>query len=386
MKGRSKETPLRKRAEKILSEKNKAVKKASSSDMEKLVHELQVHQIELEMQNDELRKAQQGIEESRSRYVDLYDFAPDGYFTLDGRGVIVEANLRGSDMIGVERNLALKTPFSLYVIPEDLGLFLEYRRMVFQIPGRQSCELRLKKKADDPLWVSLEGVAVKSPEGKLTRVRMAASDISERKRSEEALRDSEKRFQDLSAKLLNLQEMERKTLANEIHDGLLSDLGAVSISLEAKIQELEKAGNPVAPDFRRVLEINRRTMKEARRIMNRLRPSILDDLGLIPAFEGFCREFKAFHPEIQLECKLEPREDEIPEPLKVVIFRVAQEAMTNSIRHGGGNWATISLAAFSKKIEFRVEDNGRGFEKYKDGCRPAKHAGARGDFGRRISD
>jgi len=89
MEDRSEKTPLRKRAEKILSKKQEAGEKTSSADMEKLIHNLQVHQIELEMQNDELRKAQQGIEESRSRYVDLYDFAPEGYFTLDGKGVIV---------------------------------------------------------------------------------------------------------------------------------------------------------------------------------------------------------------------------------------------------------------------------------------------------------
>ena len=96
--------------------------------------------------------------------MDLYDFAPVGYFTLDGKGVIVEANLTGADLLGFERNLLLKTPFSLYVIPEDMSLFSEYRRKIFRIPGRLSCRLRLKKKADNPLWVRLEGVAVKSPQ------------------------------------------------------------------------------------------------------------------------------------------------------------------------------------------------------------------------------
>ena len=165
MKDRSEKAPLRKRAEKILSEKHEALEKVSSTDMKKLVHELQVHQIELEMQNDELRKAQQVIEESRSRYVDLYDFAPVGYFTLDGKGVILEANLTGAELLRFDRNLLLKTPFSLYVIREDMKLFFEYRRKILQIPGRQSCELRLKKEADVSLWVVLEGAAVAPPRG-----------------------------------------------------------------------------------------------------------------------------------------------------------------------------------------------------------------------------
>ena len=96
---------LRKKAEKILSEKKQVPQKISSGDVEKLIHELQVHQIELEMQNDELRKAQAEIEESRSRYVDLYDFAPVGYFTLDNKGVIGEANLTGASLLGAERKL-----------------------------------------------------------------------------------------------------------------------------------------------------------------------------------------------------------------------------------------------------------------------------------------
>ena len=362
MKVRSEKTPLRKRAEKTLSAKREAGEKTPSADMKKLIHELRVHQIELEMQNDELRKAQQEIEESRSRYVDLYDFAPVGYFTLDGKGVIVEANLTGASLLGFERNLLLKTPFSLYVMPEDIDLFFEYRRKIFQIPGRQSCELRLKKKAGIPLWVRLESVAVEAPEGKMTQMRVAASDITERKRGEKALRASENRLQNLSSKLLHLQEMERKAISNEIHDGLLSDLAAVNYSLEARILTMEKANHPVAPDLRKLLNIHQRTMKEARRIMNKLRPSILDDLGLIPALQGFCREFLEFYPQIQLECKFEVLEEEIPNAIKVVIFRLAQETMTNSLRHGRGTLAKISLAKGSDRIEFMAQDNGQGFD------------------------
>ena len=142
------------------------------------------------------------------------------------------------------------------------------------------------------MWVRLEGVAVEAPEGKLIQMRMAASDITERKRSEEALKQSEKRLQDLSAKLLQFQEMERKVIANEIHDGLLSDLAAVKFSLEAKISALEKENHPIVPDLLNLLKILQRTMKESRRIMNRLRPFILDELGLIPAMNVLCREFQ----------------------------------------------------------------------------------------------
>ena len=352
---------LRKKAEKILAEKIEAPQKVSSGDMEKLIHELRVHQVELEMQNDELLKAQAAIEESRSRYVELYDFAPVGYFSLDKMGIIQEANLTGANLLGVERERLLKTPFSLFVMSEDRDVFRECQRKAAQVPGRQSCELRLNRKAGDPLWVGLENVAVEAPDGKLTGMRLALSDITERKRSEEALGVSEKRLQDLASKLLSLQEIERKVIANEIHDGLLSDLAAVKFSLEAKISTMEKAGNPLPSDFQLLLSILQRTMKEARRIMNRLRPSILDEVGLIPALSFLCREFEELHPHIDLECKLEAKENEIPDTIKVVIFRVAQEAITNSVRHGGGASVKMSLVRSSNGIEFMAQDNGQGF-------------------------
>ncbi len=159
---RAKKDPLRGKAEKALSEKTKLPQRISSDDREKLIHELQVHQVELEMQNDELRKAQEELEASRSKYLNLYDFAPVGYFTLDKMGGILEANLTGAALLGIERGLLLKTPFLLFIMPDDQDLFRECQRKVFQIPGRQSCEVRLKRRGDDPFWVSLESVAWKT--------------------------------------------------------------------------------------------------------------------------------------------------------------------------------------------------------------------------------
>ncbi len=109
MPNRAKKNILRRKAESLISQKQEVFlpQKNSPEDMEKLIHELQVHQVELEMQNDEVRKAQEEVEESRSRYMDLYDFAPVGYFTLDNKGVILEANLTGAELLGIERGLLL---------------------------------------------------------------------------------------------------------------------------------------------------------------------------------------------------------------------------------------------------------------------------------------
>ena len=201
---RSKKEPLRQRAEKLLSKKFKPMPKIQNNDIKALVHELQVHQVELEMQNEELRKAQVEIEESRKKYVELYEFAPVGYFTLNNMGVIVEANLRGASLLGVERELLLNTPFIHFVIPEDWNLFLDFQRKVSHIPRRKSWELRLKRKGNDHLWVGLESVVVEAPDGQFAGVRLALTDIAERKRAEKALADRTVQLERLNRELVAL--------------------------------------------------------------------------------------------------------------------------------------------------------------------------------------
>jgi PAS domain-containing protein len=109
---------LRKQAERTLEGRTSDLEKLSTRDIQSLVHELQVHQIELEMQNEELRRAQSEFEDSRNRYSNLYDFAPIGYigyFTFDINGLILEVNLTGANILGVERIFLIKKPFSLYI-------------------------------------------------------------------------------------------------------------------------------------------------------------------------------------------------------------------------------------------------------------------------------
>ena len=104
---------------------------AARGDTHRLIHELRVHQIELEMQNKELRRAQAALEESRMRYADLYDFAPLGYFTLDEQGRIIEVNLTGAKQLGIDKGDLIKVPFVAMVVESDIKvnfpLFVEMK-------------------------------------------------------------------------------------------------------------------------------------------------------------------------------------------------------------------------------------------------------------------
>ncbi len=147
-----------------------------------LLHELQVHQIELEMQNEELRRARSEVETALENYTDLYDFAPVGYVTLDSVGTIRAANLTCSNLVGVERSKLIGRSFVLLVANEARPSFAEFLEKVFSSRARERCEVTLKNQGDSELFVQIEGVAGASGE----ECRIVLIDISERKRAEEA--------------------------------------------------------------------------------------------------------------------------------------------------------------------------------------------------------
>ena len=176
---------------------------SSEADAASLLHELRVHQIELEIQNDELRRAQADLEVSRGRYLDLYELAPVGYLSLNENGLIVEANLTIASLLGVERRSLINRPLSAFVVTEDGDLFHKFlhRRMEEGDAGSYSCELRIKSKNGEPLWVQLEATRAQDGQGDAV-IRVAVSDISRRMvdaaellNEAEALRETQEQLQ-----------------------------------------------------------------------------------------------------------------------------------------------------------------------------------------------
>jgi len=143
-KGEKEKADLRKRAEALIAGRSGAVP-VDARTYEEVLHELLVHQIELEMQNEELRKAQEVIEESRTRYVDLYDFAPVAYLTFDEHGRVLEANLTASGLLGVDRRSLTGAFFSRFVARADQDAFHKHRLEVLKKGMKQTCELALER-------------------------------------------------------------------------------------------------------------------------------------------------------------------------------------------------------------------------------------------------
>jgi two-component system CheB/CheR fusion protein len=179
---------LREKAEALLKKKSvKAVPKLSETDIQRLVHELEVHQVELELENEELRLAKGQLEVASEKIIELYDFAPSGYFALSKEGKIEEVNLSGAKILGQERSRLVNRLFGLYVSENTRQVFIDFLEKVFESKTKEACEVTLSFNDNLPMYVYITGIVAENGEQCL----VAAIDITERKRAEEALIMSE---------------------------------------------------------------------------------------------------------------------------------------------------------------------------------------------------
>jgi signal transduction histidine kinase len=193
--------------------------------------------------------------------------------------------------------------------------------------------------------------------------RLLTQEITERKKTGEALKQSEDELRRLSSKLLTAHEEASKRIGQELHDGLAQTLSAVKIWAENAIIQLgQKDSVEAAKSFESVVSLAQGAVEEVRRISRNLRPSSLDDLGVLATISGSCQEFCTLYAEIEIEEQIEIEEDQVPDSLKIVIYRVLQEALNNIAKHSRANLVRFSLKAAGGMIEMIIDDNGEGFE------------------------
>ncbi|MBC8466333.1 MAG: GAF domain-containing protein [Deltaproteobacteria bacterium] len=192
---------------------------------------------------------------------------------------------------------------------------------------------------------------------------LLTQEITERKKTGEALKQSENELRRLSSKLLTAHEEESKRIGQELHDGLAQTLSAVKIWVENAIIQLgQKDSVEATKSLESVVPLARGAVEEVRRISKNLRPSSLDDLGVLATISWSCQEFCTLYAGIEIEEQIEIEEDQVPESLKIVIYRVLQEALNNIAKHSGASLVRISLKATGGMIEMIIGDNGEGFE------------------------
>jgi PAS domain S-box-containing protein len=187
---------LRQKAEELLHEKLATQQPLNyEGDIQKMLHELEVHQIELEIQNEELRIALENEALATNKYTTLYDFAPAGYFTLDRDGNITNLNLNGAKMLGMERGRLINAKLKHFINRDDKDAFQAFHNSIFKGEIKQTCELQLENWVNQSCFVFLEGI--KSDDNNTCFV--TAIDITLRHKAEEALKESETRLKVLNA-------------------------------------------------------------------------------------------------------------------------------------------------------------------------------------------
>ncbi len=175
---------LRRRAEVRLKERNSNTaelpSETSEGDSRRLVHELQVHQLELEMQNEELQQSRMDLQAGLEKYSDLYDFAPVGYVTFDGQGLVQEANVAAASLLGIERSDLVQRRLGNFIPADDQPAFNAFLAQIFESTTRRSCELKLLKNGESPVEVRLEAIAAATGR----ECRAVISELTEQRRGE----------------------------------------------------------------------------------------------------------------------------------------------------------------------------------------------------------
>jgi PAS domain S-box-containing protein len=262
---------------------------------------------------------------------------------------------------GVPRDDLSGTDFSDYFTEPEKAK--EGYQRVFREGFVRDYPLAIRHTSGKVTDVLYHATVYKNEVGEIQGVFAAARDITARRRAEKALRESENRLRLLSSQLINVQEAERKRIAREIHDSIGQTLAAIKFGLESKLSQMDGgAAPPPGVSIENIISLTQSGIEESRRIQMDLRPSVLDDLGIIATIGWFTREFQKVYSHISIEKEIQLEETEIPGSLKTTLFRVMQEAMNNVAKHSKADLIRLILKKMDGRIVLTIEDNGAGFD------------------------
>jgi PAS domain S-box-containing protein len=325
----------------------------------------------------------------------LLEHIPVGIVLVNSPGLQVQALSRYAvDMVGLaggeQKRTQPLTDLDLSVAdlwPESSGLLKPIRDAALCGRIASDQEHAVKVRCEDNIPVLVSAGPIRDSSGNVTGAVAAWRDISELKRIQEELRiardnlelrvqqrtqelaetfrelrESREELKLLASQLLRAQEDERKRIAREIHDSIGSSLSAVKFCVENAAARLTE--NPdIRESFMTLSRAMEQAIDESRRIMTDLRPSLLDDFGIIATIGWFCRGFECIYTDIPVEKDIRLEESQVPENLKIIIFRIIQEAMNNSAKHSRARKISLGLSLEDGCISLCVSDDGVGFDR-----------------------
>ena len=395
---------LRRAAEKHLA-KTKPQTKVSiraKADTHRILHELQVHQIELEMQNEELYRSRETIEHLLSKYSDLYDFAPVGYLSIDETCTITNLNLTAASLIGEDRVKLIDHNLPRFFTPDCRSQLLEFLKYVFCQSEGHACEAKLLRSSGDGCDVNVyakpatfEGntkkicqiviadiTELKDAQESRRQLEIATAtnealqaEINERKTMEKELRKGElhlvqllnesqemrSQLQRISHKMLSTQEEERKQLGKEMHYLIHKALATLNHTLN-HLQKKKILNTPNLPatfsDTRKSLE---QSIQFIQQIASKLQLTKPDDLELIPALRTLIN-ILAEQTGIQAHLSAYAEVENLDKSCRTTIYRVTQEALDNVARHAQATKVDVEISQHANSLCLKISDDGQSFE------------------------
>ncbi len=319
--------------------------------------------------------AKDRLQESEGLFRGLVETMTESLVTVDDRGVVTYVNPRLCEISGYAREELVGHSWEEFL--KNLGV--DSRKF---IEGQLRHRLRKGRVIFDLQWMGKDGkehssfvssTPIYMSTGEKKGSLAVLMDITERKKTEEALEESERNLRLLFSRLLAIQDRERQKISRELHDTALRTISAAKYNLE---RILDGKDNYIV-HLKEAIPMLQRSMDEIRHISFGLHPSLLDDFGVLATIDWLVRDFRQRYPAIAIQMTKEIQEDEIPEKVKGVLFRVIEEALSNISRHSRAEQASIRLEHRGERIRLVIQDGGIGFD-------PAilmRHEGHKASFG-----
>ncbi len=391
---------LRQRAEQIIANSAGPLPEQGVQDLEGLLHEIGVRQVELELQNEELKRAQSDLENSLDRYRELYDFAPVGYLTIHKDERIAKANFQAADFLGRPRSEIQGRYLSHFVEAEDLRAFRSCLQEVQESGTPTSREIRFRADRHEgrilhtEMTVNLGDHGI-SPEAEVFRLSLTdisaakevetelrearaqlerrvnerttelrtaneslKKEIHARQEIEAKLRKNQLRLRSLAAEVTNTEERQRRELARTLHDLVAQTLAIAKMKLSAAEKYMESTSGTEA--LRETKDLVQEMIESTRSIMTELSPPVFEEQDVATAVQwlvdhvnekfDLCATAEISDPELELQ-----------DDARRFLYRSLQELLVNVVRHANTQDAEVRLEGKQDGVVLTVSDNGRGF-------------------------
>lgn len=308
------------------------------------------------------RKDVLALRESEEKYRQLVKHAPAGIYEVDFVNLrFVEVNDLMCEYTGYTKEELLEMSPLQILAEESKGPFLDRIARVQRgesVP--ETVEFKIVGKQGQTLWVILN-VRYFWEQGMLRRATVVVHDITELKRAEDALRESEEKLHFLSSQLMNAQEEERKRIAGELHDQLGQDLMVLKLQLRSLQERVKGSGPQATRDVERIRDYIHGIAENVRRLSRNLSPAVLEDLGLQAGLRWLIEEAEKLYG-IDITAEIEDLEKVFSGGQEIILFRIFQEALTNIGKHSRATHVRIASRMEDGSFSLDIEDNGVGLD------------------------